>query len=157
MGSPVTIFRLFRHQPCGRELLVRVKRPAASNADQGALDAADRIADAAAEHLRDQWEQRHLQDLCAHPHTSGVVAEMQEVPVGDDLFGPGRPSLALWVAQTEYGAPWAVLGTAATEAEFWQEVRLDDDLVGLGPSAPAELRHVHFLTDEDAPTVHGAA
>ncbi|MFD8144706.1 hypothetical protein [Streptomyces sp. NPDC059708] len=148
MGAPITIFRLFRLQPCGRELLVRVERPAASNADQGALDGADRFANVAAEGLLDQW-QRHLRPACAHPHTSSVVAEMQEDPVGDDLFGPGRRALAVWVAQTEYGAPWTVLGTAASEAEFWQQVRLDDDLLRLGPLAPAEPHEVDFLTDTD--------
>ncbi|GAA0290166.1 hypothetical protein GCM10010302_30850 [Streptomyces polychromogenes] len=153
MGSPITIFRLFRHEPCGRELLVRVERPAASNADQGALDAADRIADVAAERLRAWWQQRHLRPVCAHPHTSGVIAEMQEDPVGPDLFGDGHRTLALWVAQTKYGAPWAVFGTAASEAEFWQQVRLDDCLLGLGPLAPGELHHVDFLTDRDAPTL----
>lgn len=130
---------------------MRVERPAASNADQGALDGADRFADAAAERLRERWE-RHLKPVCAHPHTSSVVAEMQEDPVGDDLFGPGRRTLAVWVAQTEYGAPWTVLGTAATEAEFWQRVRLDDALVGLGALAPAEPHVVHFLTDTDTDT-----
>ncbi|UUU37964.1 hypothetical protein [Streptomyces sp. NBC_00162] len=152
MGVPVKIFRLFSYQPCGHELLVRVVRPAASNADQGALDAADDVADSATERLCTWWEQWRLQPECPHQHTSSLVAEMQEEPVGEDLFGSGRRGLGVWVARTKYGAPWMVLGTASTEAEFWQQVRVDSVLLDLGPLAPAELRHVYFLTDEDGPS-----
>lgn len=152
VGVPVKIFRLFSYQPCGHELLVRVVRPAASNADQGALDAADDVADSATERLCTWWEQWRLQPECPHQHTSSLVAEMQEEPVGEDLFGSGRRGLGVWVARTKYGAPWMVLGTASTEAEFWQQVRVDSVLLDLGPLAPAELRHVYFLTDEDGPS-----
>ncbi|MBW5482804.1 hypothetical protein [Streptomyces bambusae] len=151
MSVQTKIFRLFSYRPCGHELLVRVVRPAASNADQGALDAADGVADAATERLRTWWEQSRLQPDCPHRHTSSLVAEMQEEPVGEDLLGSGRRQLGVWVAGTKFGAPWMVLGSASTEAEFWREVRLDSDLVDLGPLAPAELHHVHFLTDEDDP------
>ncbi|MEV8535193.1 hypothetical protein [Streptomyces sp. NPDC051211] len=152
MGAPIKIFRLFSYQPCGHELLVRVVRPAASNADQGALDAADDVADSAAEQLCTWWEQQRLQPECPHRHTPSLVAEMQEEPVGEDLFGLGRPRLGVWAAKTKYGAPWMVLGTASTEAEFWQQVEDDSALLALGPLAPAELRDVCFLTDEDAPS-----
>ncbi|MFF1495326.1 hypothetical protein [Streptomyces sp. NPDC058304] len=152
MSAPIKIFRLFSYQPCGHELLVRVVRPAASNADQGALDAADGVADSATEHLRAWWEQWRLQPECPHQHTSSLAAEMQEEPVGEDLFGSGRRHLAVWAARTKYGAPWMVLGTATAEAEFWQQVQDDYALLSLGPLAPAELHHVHFLTDEDAPS-----
>ncbi|MFF3323627.1 hypothetical protein [Streptomyces sp. NPDC002889] len=149
MSIPIAIFRLFSYRPCGHELLVRVRRPAASNADQGALDAADDVADSATEFLRTWWERRHLQRECPHQHTSSLVAEMQEEPVGEDLFGSGLRQFAVWVAATKYGTPWMVLGTASTEAEFWQRVQDDSDLLDLDPQAPAELHHVYFLTDED--------
>ncbi|WP_405791068.1 hypothetical protein OG753_31790 [Streptomyces sp. NBC_00029] len=151
MGSQIDVFRLFEYRPCGHGLLVRVVRPAAPNAFQGALDAADAVADEATERLRTGWEREHLRPRCPHPHTAALVAEMQDVPVGEDLHGPGRRQFGVWVAPTEYGVPWTVLGTAATEEEFWRAVRDDDDLLGLGPRAPSELRHVHFLTDEDGP------
>ncbi|MEU0395740.1 hypothetical protein ABZ208_23745 [Streptomyces sp. NPDC006208] len=149
MSVPIAIFRLFSYQPCGHELLLRVRRPAASNADQGALDAADDFVDSATESLRTCWERRHLQHECLHQHTSSLVAEMQEEPVGEELFHSGPRQFGVWVARTKYGAPWMVLGTASTEAEFWQQVQDDSDLLDLGPQAPAELHHVHFLTDED--------
>ncbi|MET9603772.1 hypothetical protein ABZZ17_01760 [Streptomyces sp. NPDC006512] len=152
MGAAIRIFRLFRYQPCGHELLVRVARPAAPNAAQGALDAADDEADSATERLRTRWEQRHLRSACPHRHTSSLVAEMQEEPVGEDLFGPGGRLLGVWVAGTKYGAPWVVLGTAPTEDGFWHRVQDDPALLGLGPLAPAELHHVHFLTTEDGPS-----
>ncbi|UQX04561.1 hypothetical protein [Streptomyces sp. RerS4] len=155
MGSPITIFRLFDYRPCGHELLVRVGRPAASNADQGALDAADDLADAATERLRTWWERSRLQPGCPHPHTPHLVAEMQDEPVGEDLYGPGRRQFGVWVAGTKYGTPWVVLGTASTEAEFWQEVQDAPALLSLGPRAPAQLRHVYFLTDEDGPSARG--
>lgn len=149
VGAAISIFRLFTYRPCGHELLVRVLRPAASNAVQGALDDADRAADSATERLRTEWERDGLAPECPERHTSDLVAEMQEAPVGEALYGPGGRRLGVWAAATEYGSPWMVLGTAPTEAEFWQQVREDPDLLGLGPLAPAELHHVHFLTDED--------
>ncbi|WP_405754117.1 MULTISPECIES: hypothetical protein [unclassified Streptomyces] len=152
MGAPINIFRLFSYQPCGHELLVRVVRPAASNADQRELNAADDVADSATEHLCTWWEQRCLRPECPHEHTSSLVAEMQEGPVGEDLFSSGRRRLGVWTAATKYGAPWMVIGTASTEAEFWQQLQEDPDLLNLGPLAPAELRHVYFLTDEDHPS-----
>ncbi|MFE3763634.1 hypothetical protein ACFXPI_17940 [Streptomyces sp. NPDC059104] len=155
MGSRIDIFRLFSYRPCGHDLLVRVARPAAANADQRALDAADAVADSATLRLTTRWEQEHLRSGCPHRHTSSLVAEMQEAPVGEELYGSGRRRLGVWVARTEYGAPWMVLGTAPTEAEFWEEVRDDPDLLGLGPLAPAELRRVCFLTDEDGPDPSG--
>ncbi|GAA3268269.1 hypothetical protein [Streptomyces lavendulae] len=155
MGSQTDIFRLFGYRPCGHDLLVRVVRPAAANAGQGALDAADAAADAATRRLTARWEQGHLRSGCPHPHTPSLVAEMQEAPVGEELYGPGGRRLGVWVARTEYGAPWTVLGTAPTEAEFWEEVRDDPDLLGLGPLAPAELRRVYFVTDGDGPDPSG--
>ncbi|MGO4462206.1 hypothetical protein AB4039_33690 [Streptomyces sp. M-16] len=152
MGSQIDLFRLFSYRPCGQDLLVRVVRPAAANADQGALDAADAAADSATRRLTTRWEQEHLRSGCPHRHTPSLVAEMQEAPVGEELYGSGRRRLGVWVARTGYGAPWMVLGTAPTEAEFWEEVRDDPDLLGLGPLAPADLRQVWFLTDgDDAP------
>ncbi|MGW7436190.1 hypothetical protein [Streptomyces sp. NPDC054849] len=152
MGAPIKIFRLFSYRPCGHDLLVRVVRPAAPNADQGALDASDDVADSATEQLRTWWEQWHLRPACPHRHTAALVGELQEEPVGEDLFGSGPRRLGVWVASTKYGAPWVVLGTAPTEEQFWHQVRADSGLHGLGPLAPAELRHVSFLTDEDVPS-----
>lgn len=149
VAAPITIFRLFRYAPCGHELLVRVVRPAAPNAVQTALDDADRAADAAADRLRAAWEGSRLRAACPHRHTPALVAEMQEPPVGEELHGPGDRPLRVWRADTRHGAPWAVLGTAPTEAEFWREVRDDCGLLGLGPLEPAGLHDVHFLTDED--------
>ncbi|MFG2873723.1 hypothetical protein ACGFYU_01620 [Streptomyces sp. NPDC048337] len=152
MSAPINIFRLFNYRPCGHELLVRVVRPAASNADQGALNAADDSADAATEVLRTTWERSRMRHECPHEHTSSLVAEMQADPVGEELFGSGRRQLGVWAARTKYGAPWMVLGTASTEADFWEQVHDDPDLLTLGPQAPAELHHVCFLTDEDGPS-----
>ncbi|MCX5196998.1 hypothetical protein OOK31_24400 [Streptomyces sp. NBC_00249] len=150
MGSPIEIFRLFSYGPCGHDLLVRVVRPGAPNFAQGAVDAADSAADAAVERLRTRWEESRLRTECPHHrHTPVLVGELQELPVGEELFDAGGRRLGVWVARTAYGAPWVALGTASSEAEFWREVRDDPELLGLGPLEPAELRHVDFLTDQD--------
>ena len=155
MAVPTQVFRLYRYQSparCGHDLLVRVGRPGSSNADQGAADAAEDFADSTAEHLRAWWERWLLRRACPHEHTSRLVAEMQERPVGADLWGTGLRPIEVWTAAAEHGPPWAVIDTAPTEARFWQQVEADEGLLALRPRGPAELHHVYFITDHDGDT-----
>ncbi|MEU8776894.1 hypothetical protein [Streptomyces sp. NPDC048606] len=152
MGSPIEIFRLFAYRPCGHELLVRVTRPGAPNWNQVALDAADRIADEATDRLRLGWEQGHLRAECPHPHTSALMGESQDFPVGEELHGPGGRRLEVWTARTNHGAPWVVLGTAPSEAEFRQEVSEDSEFTSTRVVGPVELHQVYFLAEEEDPS-----
>ena len=51
------------------------------------------------------------------------------------------------MAQTRFGAPWVVLGTAKSEPAFWRAVAEEDDLAGLGPLRPATRARAFFLAD----------
>jgi hypothetical protein len=141
-------FRLYRHTGllCRHDLLVRVDRPAYSNADQGAEDAAEDFADSAAEHLRSWWARRLLARDCAGEHRGELLGTMGGDPPTDGaLFGPGLRRLRVWVAR--HADPrWIVVGDAAAEAEFWAAVADDDRTV---PPGPAVAYDVYLLTAED--------
>lgn len=51
-------------------------------------------------------------------------------------------------AETRFGRPRVVMGTAVDEEEFWRAVAQDEDLLSLGPGAPAKKRRAYFLTDK---------
>jgi len=142
MGIPLTIFSLYRleGEACSRHLLLRVRQPGFGNADAGEYEAAFGAAEA---------RRRALLDAYAPGTTAQLVGELQSHPVGEVLDdSPGAVEVELWVAQTRYGAPWVVLGTAEDEAAFWRGVEEDDDLLGLGPVRPAERLRAHFLADD---------
>ena len=152
MGIPLTIFSLYRldggDDACPRHLLLRVPQPGFSNADAGEYDAAVAAAEARRRALIDAYAAGVLAKGCAVPHAAHLVGELQSWPVGEALRdGSGGVDVELWVAQTRFGSPWVVLGTADDEAAFWREVEGDDDLAGLGPIRPAERLRAHFLAD----------
>ncbi|HEY7591764.1 MAG TPA: hypothetical protein VH969_01315 [Actinophytocola sp.] len=141
-------FRLYRYTGllCRHDLLVRVDRPAYSNADQGAEDAADDFADSAAAHLREWWARRLLRRDCTGEHRSELLGTMDGDPPTDGaLDGAGLRHCRVWVAH--HADPrWIVVGEAASEAEFWTAVADDDRSV---PERPAAAHDVYLLTVED--------
>jgi hypothetical protein len=141
-------FRLFRFTGllCRHDLLVRVERPAYSNADQDAEDAADDFADSTAEYLCAWWARRLLRRDCAGEHRSTLLGTMDGDPPTDGvLYGPGLRRCRVWVAR--HADPlWIVVGDAATEAEFWAAVEDDDPPF---PERPAVAHEVYLLTTED--------
>jgi hypothetical protein len=151
VGIPLDIFSLygFEGEGCRHRLLLRVGRPEFSNADEGdyarAVEAADRQRDA----LRALFEAEVLAGECAARHTASLEGELQSSPAGDELSeGRGGRHVELWVAETRFGRPWVVLGTAASEEEFWRAVEQDEDLSRLGARRPAKRRRAYFLTEE---------
>jgi hypothetical protein len=141
-------FRLYRYSGllCRHDLLVRVDRPAYSNADQGAEDAADDFADSAADHLRGWWARRLLSRDCSREHRDRLLGTMDgDPPTEDTLDGPGLRRCRVWVAR--YGdSEWLVLGEVASEEEFWRAVADDDRRE---PDRPAAAHDVYLLTDSD--------
>lgn len=161
MGIPLEIFSLHRLQgegaSCQHYLLLRVARRAFSNADEGdyadAVEAADKTRSA----LLETFEEEVLAGECAGRHTVNLVGELQASPAGGELSeGGGGFYVDLWVAATRFGHPWVVMGTARDEEEFWRGVARDEDLSGLGPSAPAARRRAYFLADEGDATRDGS-
>jgi hypothetical protein len=157
MGIPLTIFSLYRLDgdggACSHPLLLRVRQPGFSNADAGEEDHAIRAAEERRRALVDAYRAGVLVAECSADHAIRLAGELQASPVGEELTDEGRGGshVDVWVAQTRYGAPWMVLGTAEDEAAFWRAVREDDDLAALGPVAPAERLRAYFLTDEQEP------
>lgn len=153
MGIPLAVFTLHRLEGagggCAHHLLLRVRQEGYSNADQGEYDHVVRSADAVREDLVRRYEAGELAGECAGPHTARLAAELQAHPAGDLAERSGGGYVELWIAQTRYGAPWVVLGTAADEAAFWRAVREDDGLAALGPVEPASRLKAYYLTDED--------
>jgi hypothetical protein len=153
MGIPLTIFTLHRLEGdgCAHHLLLRVRQPGFANADAGAYDRAVDVADARRADLIRRYQSDLLPARCAAAHQVRLIGELQAPPVGDALNqGAGGGEVELWIAQTRYGAPWVVMGTAENEAAFWAAVDADDDLAGLGPIRPAVRLPAFFLAqDED--------
>jgi hypothetical protein len=102
MGISQQGFFLYRYRgsglrSCTHDLLVRVRYPAYSNADQGAEDAALAFGDSAALHLRTWWERYELPTLCRRDHETSPIGEASEEAVEDEaLFGPGLRMLDVW-------------------------------------------------------------
>lgn len=156
MGIPLTVFSLYRldgdGEACPHHLLVRVEQPGFSNADAAEYDRAVQAAEDRRRALIERYRTRVLARQCPAAHTPHLAGELQAWPAGDVLAdGPGGVYVDLWIAQTRFGAPWVVLGTAESEAAFWREVDEDDDLAGLGPMRPAARQRTFFLTDADGP------
>ena len=154
MGIPLTIFSLYRLDGEGdaspRYLLLRVPQQGFGNADAGEYDAVVDAAEARRRRLISVYMTDVLARECPVAHTTQLVGELQSYPVGEaPSDGPGGVGVELWVAQTRYGAPWVVLGTAESEDAFWREVEANDDLSSLGPIRPAERLRAHFLADDD--------
>ena len=123
---------------CRHELLLRVRFPAYSNADQGAEDASWAFGESAATHLRTWWERYELSRLCSRHHERSLVGEATEDCVAashDDepLFGPGLRTLEVWIAPLPRNPRYLMLGSAMGAV-----------------SALAVQHRVHLLTDEDA-------
>jgi len=155
MGIPLTVFSLYRldgeGDACPHYLLLRVHQPEFGNADAASYDRAVDAAEAKRRALLG-LHAGMLAKECAVSHAATLVGELQSLPVGEALVdGPGGGDVELWVAQTRFGAPWVVLGTAESEDAFWRAVEEDGDLSGLGPIRPAERLRAFFLADQDEP------
>lgn len=162
MGIPLDIFSLHRFRgegaSCQHYLLLRVGRPAFSNADEREYDYASEVADKKRRALIEVYEAGALAEECAGPHAVSLVGELQAQPAGEELFGErGGFRLDLWVAETRFGHPWVVLGTAGSEEEFWRAVGQDEDLSSLGARRPARKRRAFFLAETGGAARGGGA
>ena len=154
MGIPLQVFTLHAYEGaeagCRHHLLLRVAQPGFSNADEAEHEAAVRAADAARGALLRAYERGVLASECPGAHEVRLVGELQSLPVGDVLVdGRGGMLVELWVAETRYGAPWVVMGTATDEDAFWREVDEEGDLASLGPIRPARRHRAYFLAEDD--------
>ena len=154
MGIPLTIFSLYALENagagCRHHLLLRVEQPEFSNADAGDYDRAADAAETRRRALIRAYAAGVLARSCAASHEPRLVGELQSAPAGGELIGtPGGREVEVWVAETRFGHPWVVMGTAEDEDAFWREVERDDDLAGLGPIRPAVMRRAWFVTEQD--------
>lgn len=146
MGIPLTIFSLYRldgEDAPPRHVLLRVRQAGWRNADASEYDAAFDEA----EEKRQALLAAHFDAPLAAVH---LVGELQSPPPGDALSdGAGGGEVDLWVAQTRYGTPWVVMGSAPSEKAFWRAVAADEALAGLGGLHPARRVRAFFLTDDE--------
>jgi hypothetical protein len=152
MGIPLDIFSLYQLRgedaSCQHYLLLRVGQPAFHNADEVDYARAVEISEQKKHALIERYTAEILTNECCKQHKVNLVGELQTHPTGDELIeGDGEIDVDIWVAETRFGYPWVVLGTAASEDEFWQLVEQDDELVSLGASHPAKKQRVYFLTE----------
>lgn len=154
MGIPLDIFSLYRLEGeaanCQHYLLLKVGQPSFSNADEGDYARAVDVAEGKRRALIEVYAAESLSRECAARHTANLVGELQSSPSGNELFEEqGRFYVELWVAETRFGHPWVVMGTAESEEEFWREVEEDENLAALGGRRPAKKQRAYFLTQED--------
>ena len=153
MGIPLNVFTLHALENagagCRHHLLLRVEQPAFSNADAGEYDHVARIADEKRRALIRAYESDVLAGACPAPHGAKLAGELQSYPAGEELIDdPGGHEVEVWVAETRFGHPWVVMGTAEDEAAFWRAVEADEDLAGLGPIRPAVMHRAYFLAEQ---------
>lgn len=152
MGIPLDIFSLYQFQnegtDCHHYLLLKVEQSAYRNADEGEYDYVVEVADGKRSSLLETYESGLLAEECAAPHVVTLVGELQGYPTGEELFEEhGGFHVDLWIAETRYGHPWVVMGTAENEEAFWRQIDEDDDLSHLGASRPARQQRAFFLTE----------
>jgi hypothetical protein len=153
MGIPLDIFSLYRLQSedadCRHHLLLRVEQPEFSNADESQYADAVDVAEQKRSALLEVYQAETLAAQCPAQHAVQLVGELQASPTGDELFEEyGGFYVDLWIAETRFGHPWVVLGTAGSEAAFWREVEQDEDLLRLGPTMPARKQQAYFLAEQ---------
>jgi hypothetical protein len=139
MGIPLHVFTLYALRGasagCLHHLLLRVTQPEFSNADASDYDAAVDAAEAIRGALMRAYERNVLAHEWPGAHEATLLGEMQAYPVGDELTdAPSGHLVDIWVAQTRYGPPWVILGTAPSEAAFWRAVDGDEEWSSLGRS-----------------------
>lgn len=152
MGIPLDIFSLYQlwneGDNCHHYLLLKVEQGAFNNADEGEYDHVVKVADQKKNALIEFYKAAILVNECAGTHGLRLVGELQSAPVGNELFEEfGGFSVNLWIAETRFGHPWVVLGTAENEAAFWQAIERDADLSNLGATKPAQQQRAFFLTE----------
>ena len=160
MGIPLDIFSLHQLRGedagCQHYVLLRVNQPAFNNADEGDYARAVAAAERKRSALLGVYEAEVLAEECAGRHVLNLVGELQARPTGDELSEEcGGFYVDLWTAETRFGHPWVVLGTAENEEEFWRKVGQDEDLSCLGASRPAKKLRALFLTEEGNATRKG--
>lgn len=150
MGINLDVFRLVRFEgsACVHPVLLRAGRPAYSDADQGAEDAADDFVDSALGHLQGWADRWWVRSVCRERHRTVLDGECGELVTGDDasvetlVDGPGFRWVDVWVVPT--GQPgWLVLG-GGDEVGFRRQ--LIEDHPPLAP-APAYPVRAFLITD----------
>ena len=148
MASELTIFSIYRSRYTGRYVLLRTERPAFPNYSEAQADLA---------HEDERTRREALLNYVAA--TLGTrdkaalerIGELQSYPVGEVLMAAlGGMEVEMFYLYTEYGYPWIILGTASSEAGFLEELREDEDLLGLRPVGLPVAITVKCFAESDA-------
>ena len=127
MGAEKWIYSLVRfasaERMCEHHLLLRAKQPSFSNVSQRDDDRALDVGNSERERLTERYRVGVLAERCGAIHEQRLVGELQLPPIGEELYADALAmDVPIWVADTRFGPPWVILGTAKSEAAFWREV-----------------------------------
>jgi hypothetical protein len=150
MGIELNTFFLYRITTSlniDRYLLLRIERPRYSNAVQAQEDKAYSI--------QEQWRQQAFnyyisQYLKASEFLIAyeLTAESDELPIGEDLnYDEIIPEINIYTAQTSYGNPWRLFGTASDQTAFWLHASVEHMDEAYKPFPPINSYLVVFIPD----------
>jgi hypothetical protein len=132
MASRLPIYSIYKLGRLERYYVLQTEQPSYSNISQSQQDAAQQIEQESRQRLLTQLLQTLPMEerlLCE------FIGELQEWPVGDILCtAPNYAELPIYYLHTRYGHPWIILGSAASEEEFMDEVEATEELLALQPS-----------------------
>lgn len=80
--------------------------------------------------LQREFQTRYLPTVCqaGREHEVEEFGELQGLPFGDEFYSAKTgDKLDIWVAPTRAGHPNVIFGTAADEADFWQQLEDPDN------------------------------
>ncbi|MER6434612.1 hypothetical protein ABT272_44830 [Streptomyces sp900105245] len=149
MGMGIEVIELIRYESsegCRHHVVLRAGRPSYSGAVQTEEDAAEDFVNESFERLRIWFERWRLPKFCPCEHsiTRRLRADLESVCVTeadfDLLMGSGFRWVVIWLADL---ADRLILGSAESEASFWQAMRRSD-------GAHILLERVYLLTDQGA-------
>ncbi|RZJ70297.1 hypothetical protein [Flavobacterium sp.] len=143
MGIELQIFSIYRFSDASHAVL-RTLRPEFNNASQ---------VEENASHDRESAQRTQLLKVSGKVENDSdaeLLGELQGCPIGEMLYSEsGKSKITVFYMETEFGKPWVVMGSAASEAEFLSELEQDEDLSALHPIGKPIKIEALFLTEND--------
>ena len=147
MGSALTVFSLYRNNETGYFVLLQTVQPEFSNHSQPQADFAHEIEKS----KRDALLNHVAILLDAHKTAFELIGELQALPIGEALLDAADGVVeTVFYMNTKFGHPWIILGSASSETAFLEELRDDEDLLGLEPVGQPVMVEAKCFAEIDA-------
>ena len=142
MAAELEFFSIYKIE--NKYYVLKTIRQDFNNASQNQEDDAGQIEMDCRDKMLYYIKQQHNQA------TPELIGELQGVPIGEDLCADyGNSELNMYYIATEYGHPWIILGTAASEKDFLSELNEDEELLDLKPIGQPKPITARYLTEND--------